>query len=103
MVKKYEVLKIYIDRSTDGAEALYKSEAQRDAIIQQCARRWAEFVTNAHIGHKVTEKDFWTISLPTALYDLLNSFDRRASYTAAKLMVQEYEAQEEAIKRFQSP
>jgi ribosomal 50S subunit-associated protein YjgA (DUF615 family) len=62
---------------TKETEKLYRLEEERERIIKECATEWARL-------SGVDQKDFWTISLPTTLFDLLNSYGRNISTTAAK-------------------
>jgi hypothetical protein len=65
--------------SGDGGdgEKLYDLERKRNDIIRECAKRWAKIA-------EVSEKNFWTQSLPQALHDLLEAWDTAASIIAAE-------------------
>ena len=70
------VKKIYIDRS-ETTEKLYELEEKRWQIIKQCVEEWLKL-------NKLPKNEFWTIGLPTVLYDLLNSVSNKASRVACK-------------------
>jgi len=61
-----------------GSEAtrLYDLEQKRNELITRCAKEWSRIV-------KVDEKDFWSIAVPTAIYDILGGWDSQASIRAS--------------------
>ena len=70
-------------------EKLYSLEHKRDELIVKCCREWSELF-------EVPEKYFWQVALPQGLYDLLESFDSKASILAciSYLELYGYEAKE---------
>ena len=65
----------FISRS-DETEKLYRLEEKRNVAIKDCATEWAKI-------NAVPQEEFWTQSLPQALFDLLQSFDSKAAEMAA--------------------
>jgi len=76
MKKQYQVRFVRIER-TSQTEKLYKLEAERDRLIKECAEQWAR-----QVG--VPKEDFYTVSLPTQLWDLLESWDKEAARAACE-------------------
>jgi hypothetical protein len=74
------------------AARLYGLEAERDDLIKKCAEEWAAV-------QKVSAHELWTRSMPQQLFDILEAFDRRAAYEAAKAYVERYEAKERGAVR----
>lgn len=59
-------------------EKLYRLEEQEHKLVKACAEEAAKF-------HQYDlPNEFWTHALPQALYDLLESFDHKASIVAAR-------------------
>jgi len=56
-------------------EKLYTLEHKRNELIKNCCKEWSGLF-------KVPEEHFWRIALPQGLYDLLESFDTKASVLA---------------------
>ena len=60
-------------------EPLYSAEKKRDKMIEVCARIWL-----ALRGYNpASESDLWTIGIPQALFDTLESFSDRLAIPAA--------------------
>lgn len=53
-----------------GGEAtrLYELEEKRSNILRECAQEWSKAVG-------VSKKDFWTRSLPQAIFDMLHNYE----------------------------
>ena len=79
--EEYKVMKIRIGK-TEETKRLYALERERNDKVMECAREWSKLV-------KVDEKDFWTIAISTALYDLLDSIDHKAGLVACKKFLEE--------------
>jgi len=77
----FVVKRIYIDRSKE-TEKLYELEEKRWQIIKQCTEEWMKL-------NNIPKGDFWTVGLPTCLYNLLNSVSNKASITACKQYLQD--------------
>ncbi len=60
-----------------GARKLYDLEERRRKIIDQCAKEWAKVA-------EVPETEFWTRSLPQALFDMLNAYQVESALVAAE-------------------
>lgn len=75
---------IRIDRMEE-TEKLYRLEHLRSEAIRAAANELA--VVLGHDG----EKDYWKVTMPQALFDVLDSFELAASYQAAKAFVESYE------------
>ena len=76
----YEVEFIRIPRDDESSEKLYRLEEKRNELIKRCAEEWLKIVG-------LTKQDFWTKALPTALFDLLESFDLNASKAACEFFL----------------
>jgi hypothetical protein len=63
-----------------GHTKLYKLEEQRTKAIKACAREWA---TIAGIG----EENYWTTSIPQALFDSLDNWDTGCAAIAAETLL----------------
>ena len=62
---------------TPETEKLYSLEDQRNALIEACATEWASIMG-------VPLAEFWTRAVPAQLFNILESYDRRASKVAAE-------------------
>lgn len=62
---------------TEETEKLYQCEKRRNDLIKQCAREWMK-VTGT------PKEEFWTVAVPTALHDVLDSFETSSSRIAAE-------------------
>lgn len=95
MIEDYEVFRIYVDRSADSV-GLYHFEGQRNDVIKKCAIAWANLINKSEMKFPIqfstdpATHEFWSKVMPTVLYDLLDSFDRRASYTACKAFIEQH-------------
>lgn len=85
---EYKIYPTYIDRSADTM-GLYKAEERRSEAIHNCARKWARLMnSNVPSGFSLVFPEdggsslYWKIVIPTVLYDLLGSFDKKASELA---------------------
>jgi|GEM_PF-5269720 len=65
---------VRIDRMKE-TEKLYTLEHKRNELIKNCCKEWANL-------YKIPEEHFWKVALPQGLYDLLESFDTKASVLA---------------------
>ena len=66
---------------------LYRLEERRDEAIEGAARELGKLWGNS-------EKNFWTDTMPQALYDILERFDTQAALAAAKAFVRNHEHEE---------
>ena len=74
---------IFIPRC-DESEKLYEAEAERQKIIERCARLWMDL-------HQISDSEFWTRGIPQQLFDILDSWDKGAAYIAAKAFVENHD------------
>ena len=72
----YCIKRIYMG-GTEENEKLYELEEKRYQILKQCAEEWMRL-------NNIPKEDYYNVGLPTAIYDLLNSVDSRASKVACK-------------------
>lgn len=63
------------------AEKLYSLENDRNESIKKCAEEWLNV-------QNLSKYDFWKVAIPQALFDVLESFDTRAAYLAAKSFIE---------------
>lgn len=66
----------------DDARKLYELENRRTEIIRACAEEWARHCD-------VNKKEFWTRSLPQALFDTLEKYQTECSIVAAEAFLKQ--------------
>lgn len=72
--EEYEVKKTFIG---GHQKLLYELEEQLHKKFRECVKEWMKIVG-------VDKKLYWKVGVTTALYDLLNGFDHKASIQATK-------------------
>lgn len=65
-----------------SAKKLYRLEEKRNELMSDCAREWAK-------ANGVPESEFWTRSLPQAMFDLLNSYQVEPVILACEAILKE--------------
>lgn len=83
-VKRYTRPRIIMIGRSRETESLYTAERRRNDAVQAAAKKLA-----AVLGHAPGE--YWTRTIPQALFDTLESFQREAAYLAAREFVRSVE------------
>ena len=78
--KQYKALFLRIGRSEES-DRLYALEEERNTIIKKCAEEWSKLTDTP-------KEDYWTVAIPTALLDLLESFGVDEARAACKTFLE---------------
>ncbi len=73
--KLFEVKSLFIAKNEETAK-LYELEEQLHSVMSKTIHEWMKI-------SGIDKKEYWTVGLPTALYDLMNSWEGRAGTEAS--------------------
>lgn len=80
---------IMISRSRE-TEKLYNLEDKTHTFMRECAKEWSKYLG-------INKGMYWKQAIPQILYDLLDSWDHKGAYLAARAYVEREEVRRKKI------